>query len=242
MGNAYGLVGESLGHSFSKKYFTDYFTEHKIDACYQNYEVCPADLGHFLNTTLCPNFNVTIPHKQAALHCCSAVDEIAESVGAANCIKRRNGNWYGTNTDALALVHVIENLQLQANTRAIILGTGGASLAAQYACRQLGIAFVVVSRRQNIGTISYADLNETIMARYALVINATPLGMYPHLHTCAPISAATIKAHHILLDLVYNPDQTLLMKRFIAHGARAENGLAMLHLQAKLSWDFWQAV
>jgi shikimate dehydrogenase len=239
MRTKYGLIGASLAHSFSKKYFTQKFAALDIDAVYDNYELQAPELKEFLASTDCNFFNVTIPYKQNIFTLVHMADEIAKSVQACNCIKRVDGLWHATNTDAIALEQILSGYQLPEGTRALICGTGGASAAVQYACKQVGIPFILVSRRQALGTILYDDVSEQLLAKYQLIINTTPLGMYPNTGAAPPLPYAAVSSKHTVLDLVYNPESTLFLQKCAQQGARVENGINMLKLQAEASWQYW---
>jgi shikimate dehydrogenase len=239
MQKQFGLIGKTLGHSFSKKYFTDFFVQHNIDAQYVNFELQLDALSTFLERTNAVACNVTIPYKEKVLELVAHRDEISEDVGATNCIKKINSEWHATNTDALALIAELQSLNITSSTKALIFGTGGASKAVQYACKHLGIRFILVSRVQGIGTLTYADIDEQVLQKYNLLINTTPLGMHPNINTCVPIPYQYLSAEHIAFDLVYNPEQTLFLVKSKEHGAVVRNGLGMLIKQAELSWAWW---
>jgi shikimate dehydrogenase len=235
----YGLIGKTLGHSFSKKYFTDFFAQQNIDAQYGLFELQEGELQNFLTTTNCVALNVTIPYKENIFDLITHKDEVCLAVGVTNCIKKINDDWYATNTDALALISELESMNLPVDTKAIIFGTGGASKAVQYACKVVGIRFLLVSRTQGIGTVTYADVDEQLLLRYKLLINTTPLGMTPNINTCVPIPYQFVTATHIAFDLVYNPEETIFLRKCKEAGAVVKNGLGMLVRQAELSWAWW---
>jgi shikimate dehydrogenase len=241
MPKQYGLIGKTLGHSFSKKYFTDFFAQQNFDAQYSLFELQEDELQNFLTTTNCVACNVTIPYKENIFNLIAHKDEVSVAVGVTNCIKKINEEWYATNTDALALISELEALNLPADTKAIIFGTGGASKAVQYACKHVGIRFLLVSRTQGIGSVTYADVDEQILSRYKLLINTTPLGMAPNANTCVPIPYQFISANHFAFDLVYNPEETVFLQKCKEAGAVMKNGLGMLGKQAELSWAWWNA-
>jgi shikimate dehydrogenase len=241
MPKQYGLLGKTLGHSFSKKYFTDFFVKENIDAKYNLFEINKDELNDFLTTTNCVALNVTIPYKESIFNLVASRDEVCTAVGVTNCIKKNTNEWQATNTDALAVISELKALNLPADTKAIIFGTGGASKAVQYACKVVGIRFLLVSRVQGIGTLTYADVDEQVLARYKLLINTTPLGMAPNINTCVPIPYQFVTANHIAFDLVYNPDETIFLRKCKEAGAVVKNGLGMLVKQAELSWAWWQA-
>lgn len=244
----YGLIGFPLGHSFSQQYFNNKFQSEGINAGYRNFEL--PDVGDLMeliaeNPDL-SGLNVTIPYKEAVIPYMDAMDPVAREVGAVNVIKfTPKGNndivLTGYNTDVIGFSDSIKPLLTRDHLRALVLGSGGASKAVVYSLWQLGIEPVVVSRTPRDGVITYADLTPEVMASHTVIVNTTPLGMYPDIDRCPDIPYDLLTPAHLCYDLLYNPDETLFMKRAASHGAKTKNGLEMLMLQAFASWDIWNA-
>lgn len=243
--NTYGLIGYPLGHSFSKGYFTEYFTQECIDAQYKNFEL-PAinDLYKVLTEepTL-QGFNVTIPYKQQILPHLDDIDAAAAAIGAVNVVKvtRHAGGLHlkGYNTDVIGFGNSIRPLLRPHHTHALILGTGGASKAVDYALRQLGLTTRFVSRRKTDDTLTYDELTPELLALHTVIVNTTPLGMYPHIDECPPIDYSLIHNGFLLFDVIYNPTKTLFLQRGEEAGATICNGMEMLIGQAKAAWHIW---
>jgi shikimate dehydrogenase len=236
----FGLIGKSLGHSFSKHYFTNKFAENNIDAFYENIELpSSTQLLDFLNTTSGIGFNITIPYKESIISNIASLDNTAQRIGAVNCIKLQHGKWVGTNTDSKAFEDSIQPFLKPHHTNALVLGAGGASKAIIQALKSLNISFVTVSRSMHQGSISYIDLDATIFAKYTIIINCTPLGTFPNINSSPPIPYHLITDQHLCFDLVYQPPTTMFMQSAQSQGAAVINGYDMLIRQAEASWEFW---
>ena len=241
----YGLIGYPLGHSFSRGYFTDYFGREGIDAEYKNFELpCIEKLGDVLQTeSTLQGFNVTIPYKQQVFAYLNELSDAAQAIGAVNVVKviNQDGKLHlkGYNTDHIGFADSIHPYLKPHHTHALILGTGGASKAVDYALRQMGIETQFVSRNAREGIISYEDLTPELMARYTIIVNTTPLGMHPKVNECPPLDYSLLTTSHLLYDVVYNPEKTLFLQRGEEHGATISNGMAMLIGQAKAAWRIW---
>lgn len=243
----YGLIGYPLGHSFSKNYFNEKFHSEGIDAEYVNFEIPSIEDFPKIVTShpQLAGLNVTIPYKEKVISYLDEVDKDAASIGAVNVIKfiRNKGKLKlkGYNSDVLGFTQSIEPLLERHHQKALILGTGGASKAVNYGLHQLGLETRFVSRsRQNDSTITYADLTPQLMEEYKVIVNCTPVGMYPLADICPDIPYECLTPQHLLYDLLYNPNTTLFMKKGSEQGATVKNGLEMLLLQAFASWDFWE--
>ena len=238
----YGLIGYPLTHSFSPAYFARKFAAEHIDAAYQAFPLTQiGELPQLLAThTNLRGLNVTIPYKQAVMPLLHGVDAGAAAVGAVNCIDIRDGKMTGYNTDVIGFRQSLIPLLQHGHTHALVLGTGGASRAVVYVLQQLGIPYLLVSRRQGSGNITYADVTADVIATHTLIVNTTPLGMYPHTAALPPLPYAAIGSGHLLYDLIYNPDITSFLAAGAAQGAATKNGFEMLELQAEASWDIWQ--
>lgn len=242
----YGLIGFPLGHSFSISYFNQKFQDEGIDAIYENYEISTIDaLDEILSSN--PNLrglNVTIPYKEKVMPYLDHISPEARAIGAVNVIKViHEGNdviLKGYNSDVIGFTKSIEPmLDSKWHKKALILGTGGASKAIDFGLRNLGLETVFVSRFERQGTIQYQNITPEIIREYSVIVNCTPLGMYPKTEVCPNLPYEAMDSHTILYDLIYNPDETLFMKRGAEYGAQTKNGLEMLLLQAFASWEFW---
>ena len=241
----FGLVGYPLGHSFSKKYFNEKFADENIDAEYKNFEIEDInEVTDIINHNDICGLNVTIPHKISVIPLLSQIDPIAEAIGSVNVIKIiRTDNGIitrGYNTDAIGFTTSIKPLIQPHHRHALVLGTGGASKAVVYALQQLlGIDVQSVSRHPAPGIITYADLDSKIMESHTVVVNATPLGMYPHVETHPDIPYRLLSPQHLCFDLTYNPSVTTFMRMSSEFGAKTCNGKGMLIGQALAAWDIW---
>lgn len=241
----FGLVGYPLGHSFSKKYFNEKFADENIDAEYKNFEIEDInEVTDIINHNDIFGLNVTIPHKISVIPLLSQIDPIAEAIGSVNVIKIiRTDNGIitrGYNTDAIGFTTSIKPLIQPHHRHALVLGTGGASKAVVYALQQLlGIDVQSVSRNPAPGIITYADLDSKIMESHTVVVNATPLGMYPHVETHPDIPYSLLSPQHLCFDLTYNPSVTTFMRMSSEFGAKTCNGKGMLIGQALAAWDIW---
>lgn len=241
----YGLIGYPLGHSFSIGYFNEKFQNENIDACYCNYEIPSiANLPEVLasNPEL-KGLNVTIPYKEQVIPYLDEISPNAKAIGAVNVIRIRHKGrktiLKGYNSDVIGFTKSIEPLLETFHRRALILGTGGASKAIDVGLRSLGLETKFVSRQQHPGMFTYNDITPTVLHHYHVIVNCTPLGMYPHADSCPPLPYEALSVHHLLYDLIYNPDETLFIKKGAEHGATVKNGIEMLLLQAFASWSFW---
>ncbi|HUQ97794.1 MAG TPA: shikimate dehydrogenase [Chitinophagaceae bacterium] len=240
----YGLIGRPLKHSFSKAYFTEKFArEGIIDCLYENLELKNISLLSTFSKAhpeLC-GLNVTIPYKKEVLSFLHANNKIVEAVGACNCIKIEAGRWVGYNTDVIGFKQALQPFLKPHHTAALILGTGGSSGAVQYALQELGITFKRVSRHESQSSITYAQLDQTILKAHTIIINTTPVGMFPNTEAAPKIPYGFVTPDHLLFDLIYNPAKTLFLQRGEAQGATIANGYQMLLLQAEESWRIWNS-
>ena len=241
----YGLIGYPLGHSFSVNYFNQKFVDEGIDATYENFEIPTIDiLTEILDTN--PNLrglNVTIPYKEKVIPYLDQISPEAQAIGAVNVIRvtheGKNTILKGFNSDVIGFTQSIEPMLEKWHQKALVLGTGGASKAITYGLKSLGLETVYVSRYERPDTIQYDKITPDVVQEYNVIVNCTPLGMYPHVDECPLLPYESLTSHNILYDLIYNPDETLFMKRGREHGADVKNGLEMLLLQAFASWEFW---
>lgn len=241
----YGLIGYPLGHSFSCNYFNEKFANEQIDAEYVNFEISTID---GLKEVLASNpqlkgLNVTIPYKEKVISYLDALSPEARAIGAVNVIRiEHKGNktlLKGYNSDVIGFTQSIEPMLESMHKKALILGTGGASKAVDYGLRSLGLETQFVSRSHKPNAITYEEVTEALLSEYKVIVNCTPLGMYPHVDSCPSLPYEAMDSHTIAYDLLYNPDETLFMRKAAQHGAMVKNGLEMLLLQAFASWDFW---
>lgn len=239
--NTLGLIGFPLSHSFSKKYFSEKFEQENI-AGWQ-YELFPLETIEELPDLLAKNpsivgLNVTIPYKEAVIPYLDEVDESA-AFGAANTIKIEDGKLRGFNTDVYGFEESLKPLLKTHHTAALVLGTGGAAKAVVSVLERLGIACTYVSRRPREGQFSYKNIDKNILEKHALIVNTTPLGMYPKVEFCPDLPYKNLSDKHLLYDLVYNPNVTTFLKNGKKRGAEIKNGLEMLYLQAERAWSIW---
>ncbi len=242
--NLYGLIGYPLGHSFSKQYFTEKFLSENLNNC--QFEAFPiASINEFpallkTNKNL-KGLSVTIPYKEAVLNFVDEVSEEVKFIGATNSIKIINDKLIAYNTDIVGFKESFVKLLQPHHTKALVLGTGGASKAVQYVLAKLGIAYLVVSRNPDLneGEISYTMIDGSIMNDYSIIINASPVGTSPNESVCPQIPYSFINEKHYLFDLVYKPEKTLFLKNGEDNGAQIKNGFDMLIIQAEASWKIW---
>lgn len=237
----YGLIGKSLSHSFSANFFRVKFENEKIDADYTLIEV--EDIATIRNVVAereLSGFNVTIPYKESIIPYLDELSPEAKAVGAVNCVVVRGGKLIGNNTDIVGIEASLEWMDVDLNTRALILGTGGASKAVQYVLKKYNISFSTVSRDAERGDYTYDMLDAEVMARHTLIVNTTPVGMSPNKDEAPALPYSAIGAEHKIFDLIYNPATTLLLSRAKEQGANTMNGILMLQTQAIASWHIWQ--
>ncbi|MEM6725815.1 MAG: shikimate dehydrogenase [Bacteroidota bacterium] len=239
--NQLGLIGFPLKHSFSKGYFADKFKKEGIEGYhYENFELNNIHLFPFLIQRIqnLRGLNVTIPYKEQVIPFLDQVDE-SGAFGAVNTILIKEGKTTGYNTDVYGFRISLEKNLHESDKNALILGTGGASKAVAFVLEQLEISYQLVSRNADKGDLTYAELDAEVMANHQLIINTTPLGMFPKNKTCPDINFEYINDQHLCYDLVYNPEKTLFLRDAERRGARIQNGLEMLHLQAEKAWEIW---
>lgn len=243
----YGLLGYPLGHSFSRAFFTDKFQREGIDAEYLNFELPDiSQLPEVLDAhPQLRGLNVTIPHKQAVIPYLDALSDEARAIGAVNTIRithDADGHRLlkGFNSDIIGFTDSIRPLLKPHHTRALVLGTGGASKAICRGLEQLGLEWCYVSRSPREGLLTYSDITPARIADYTVIVNCSPVGMHPHTDESPALPYAALSPRHLLFDLVYNPETTLFMRQGRRFGATVKNGLEMLHLQALASWRFWE--
>ena len=265
----FGLLGKSLGHSFSKDYFTKKFSMLNLNHIYQNIELDNiADIIPFVKEHKnLKGFNVTVPYKEEIIPFLDEIDSVSKEVGAVNTVKVENGRLKGFNTDVIGFEELLKKTPRHQDTKslsvneALILGSGGASKAVQYVLRKENIPFRIASRGFELGVrslelgvcdnqlgvrsvelgVSYGEIISTGFSPFSIIINTTPVGMFPNVNECLELPYSSIEARHVFIDLIYNPEETLFLKKARLKGASTFNGMTMLYEQAEESWRIWNS-
>ena len=246
-GHLFGLIGKPLAHSTSKARFNTLFQREHINAYYENFELESIEqvkelVDNYPN--LC-GFNVTIPYKQDIIPYLNRLDHTAQAIGAVNTVKVLHRDsateLVGYNTDWIGFNKSFGSL-LEGHSKALILGTGGVSKAVKYALDTLGIENRFVSRNSNFEVLGYYELSPSVMDDYDVIVNCTPMGMWPNTDQCPDIPYGFLSEKHLLLDVIANPDETLFMKKGRDHGATAKGGKDMLEQQAVAAWEIWNRI
>lgn len=238
----YGLIGYPLGHSFSANFFNKKFTEENIP---EKYNLFPLESIDLLPELLkkypeLKGLNVTIPYKQSVMRYLNSLSQEADEIGAVNVIKIfKDGSLKGYNSDAIGFKNTIKPLLKPYMKKALVLGTGGASKAVVYVLKNLGLTVLSVSRNAKDNVISYSDITPDIIQTHHVIVNTTPLGMWPDIEKAPDIPYQLLSPLHLCYDLVYNPEITSFMQKSHENGATVKNGLDMLHGQALAAWDIW---
>lgn len=240
----FGLIGYPLGHSFSKKYFEEKFANENLQDCV--FDLFPIkEVGGYKNLIEghqnLVGLAVTIPYKETVMPFLDNVSDVAKEIGAVNCITCKKEKTTGYNTDVIGFEKSLLPLLQTQYTKALILGTGGASKAVQYVLKNLGISFLLVSRTRTDNSISYEDISEERMQSHLLIINTTPLGMQPNEDTFPNIPYEYLTSQHLLYDLIYKPEKTVFLQKGEEQGCVIKNGFEMLVLQAEENWKIWTA-
>lgn len=243
----YGLIGYPLGHSFSMGYFNEKFKNEAINAVYENFEI--PDIQD-ITTVIGSNpdlagFNVTIPYKEKVMDYLDYIAPEAAEIGAVNVVKvTHNGEravLKGFNSDVVGFVNSIKPLLRPLHKKALVLGTGGASKAVEYGLRKLGLETIKVSRTEKDNTIIYGQVTPELLSEYKVIVNCTPCGMAPHFDECPNLPYDSIDDSFLLYDLIYNPEETLFLRKGKEKDATVKNGLEMLLLQAEEGWNIWNS-
>lgn len=238
----YGLIGKNIGYSFSKKYFTERFAQTGANDCiYENFDLAHiADFKTILTEhhNLC-GLNVTIPYKETIIPYLDELSKKAQKIGAVNVIRFKNGKLKGYNSDAYGFKKSLKPLLESHHKKALILGTGGAAKAIAFALQELEIPYAFASRTTDSNTIAYQHINATTFDNFQIFINCTPLGTFPNTDACPDIPYEYFTRQHLAYDLIYNPEETLFLKKAKKYGAKTHNGLKMLELQAEKAWRIW---
>jgi shikimate dehydrogenase len=238
----FGLIGKSLKHSFSQSYFTEKFkAEGLAQHSYQNFEL--GSIGELValkhNHPKLKGLNVTFPYKEVVLPFLKSLSADAQAIGAVNTIALKNGELHGYNTDWQGFMKSVDPLLSIHHQRCLVLGSGGAAKAVGYALEQLGMTYLLVSRSpKGSNEVGYLEAS-TLLADHRVLINTTPLGTFPEVNSRPPIELGNLSKEHLVYDLIYNPEKSLLLKEAEIKGAQIANGLKMLELQAELSWRIW---
>lgn len=243
----FGLIGKSVSHSFSKEYFQNKFVELNLNEfSYQNFDLPNLDsLKLIIKENKLDGLNITKPFKEQVISLLDKLDDTAKDIGAVNCVKV---NWknndpilVGYNTDYYGFAQSIKPFLEPIHQQALILGTGGSSKAIAFALKNIGIDFYFVTSQEKKGTnyFRYDELNNHVLNSFKLIVNCTPVGMFPKVDNCVDIPYEFLSSDHLLFDLIYNPDETLFLKKGREHGAVTINGLSMLKLQADKAWKIW---
>ena len=241
----FGLIGYPLGHSFSKKYFTEKFLKEHLDDClYENYPLTDIEqIVDLISDRNLAGLNITIPYKTAVFKYVSRIDPEADAVGAVNVIKiKRTGvktELTGFNSDITGIKDTIMPFMGTEITGALVLGTGGSSKAVCHVLKKLNVRYTLISRDRKPGCLTYSDISPALISNTPLIINTTPLGMFPDISTRPEIRYDLLTNRHILFDLVYNPEITAFLKTGKERGCTVISGLKMLHSQAERSWEIW---
>lgn len=239
----FGLIGKNIEYSFSRLYFTKKFRAENIDSSsYKNFDINNiVEIKTILKTPNLRGLNVTIPYKESVIPYLDNLSEEAKIIGAVNTICfLENGTTKGYNTDVFGFkTALLQNWKDHDVSKALILGTGGVSKAIQFVLKKMKIKPLLVSRKPSEGEISYSQVNQEIINTHQLIINASPIGVYPNFDKAPNIPYKFISSKHYLFDLIYNPKQTLFLKEGEKKGATTQNGLLMLEQQAEKSWEIW---
>lgn len=237
----YGLLGKSLKHSFSPAFFKNYFEEAGIEASYevielQNLENARQELADF------DGFNVTIPYKEAIIPFLDEIDSEASAIGAVNVVCKKDNRWVGFNSDAFGFQQSIKPFLTNQHERALILGTGGGSKAVAHVLKQIGVDCIFISRHPSgSDQFGFNEINEHMIRACKLIVNTTPIGMFPHAEEQIDLPYEFLTEDHLLVDLIYNPEVTRFLEAGKKHHAAILNGSSMLKEQAIRSYQLWTA-
>ena len=239
----YGLVGKTLDHSFSKSYFENKFiTEHIQNASYSNFPLeSIEEFKSLIKKKTFSGLNITIPYKTSIIPFLDELSEESKSIGAVNTIHFKNDKLIGYNTDYIGFLNAIKPFLKNTIEQALILGTGGASKAVVFALKKIGIQCLCVSRLPNEQQLNYDQLDDLVLKHHLLIVNTTPLGTSPNINECPNIPYQYITEKHLLVDLVYNPEETLFLKNGRENLANILNGKSVLIHQAEEAWKIWNS-
>jgi shikimate dehydrogenase len=238
----FGLLGSKLGHSFSAKFFTGFFEKNGIDAIYSNYEL--GSIEHIIEVfeQEISGLNVTVPYKEAVIPYLDELSPEASAIGAVNVIKFQGGKKIGFNSDAYGFHQSIKPFLLNVHERALVLGSGGASKAVKYVFQEIGLDVIQISRTPSAEKeFGYEEINEHMLRACKVVVNCTPIGMYPDVKECLTFPFEFLSKEHLVVDLIYNPEKTVFLEKAEQHGATILNGASMLKEQALRAWEIWNS-
>lgn len=234
----FGLIGHNVPYSFSKKYFDQKFQKLLLNNC--SYEVFDMEtLDGFQKVLQDPKIkglNVTIPYKEKIMPLLDEISEEAQAVGAINCILVQNGKTKGFNTDAFGFERTLQLHQKEHHNKALVVGNGGAAKAVQYVLQKHNIPYITVSRSTEI---NYGNITPEQVTEHPLIIQCTPVGTFPNVEDCVPLPFEGITPDHLVIDLVYNPEYSVFIRKASERGAKTVNGLYMLEQQAEKAWEIW---
>jgi shikimate dehydrogenase len=239
----FGLVGKTLGHSFSKSYFEEKFRNEGLDSSFENFELASIEeIQDVFSISDLKGFSVTIPYKEQIIPFLDSLSEEAKAIGAVNCVSLKNGWKTGYNTDAFGFHQMIKPFLTNEHERALILGTGGASKAVAYVLKNIGLDVLWISRNpEKVKEFSYEAINEHMLRACKIVVNCTPVGTFPHVDDCVAFPFEYLTDKHLIIDLIYNPEETRFLKESKKQGATTLNGLSMLKEQANKAWEIWNS-
>ena len=239
----YGLIGKNIDYSFSKNFFSKKFKNENINYKYLNFDIQNiSEFKSVISDKKISGLNVTIPYKEDVIKYIDEISSDAKSIGAVNTIKISNNKLTGHNTDHIGFTKSIEKIDEFKNIEsALILGSGGASKAIQFALDNMNIKYTIVSRSNSLKYINYNQVSEKIIKNHKLIINCTPLGTFPDIEKCPEIDYRFLSPFNILYDLVYNPEQSSFLNKGVKAGCKIKNGLEMLEIQAIESWKIWNS-
>ncbi len=240
----FGLLGKNISYSFSKSYFSEKFEREGLSHSYENFDIPFIELFPKIisETPNLKGLSITIPYKETVIEFLDELDEDAEKIGAVNTIKiLKNNKLKGYNTDHFGFQKSLESFLPLKKQTALILGTGGASKAVAFALSNLGFDFKFVSREKSSYTLTYSNLDKSLIEEYLLIVNCTPLGTFPNIEDCPPIPYQFLTENHLLYDLIYNPAETAFLKHGKSQQTQIVNGLEMLEIQAEKAWQIWNS-
>lgn len=242
----YALIGSNLKNTFSADFFNKRFLDEGVDAVYVNKQLAQIEeVKQIMTDELCMGFNVTMPFKTNIIPYLDELDDSALQCGAVNTVARINNSWKGFNTDIYGFEKSILPLLKPWHQKALILGNGGVTKAAVAVMRKLGIKYTIVSRNvfeETKEILLYQEIDLAVIRSHQLIIQCTPLGMYPSIHDSPDIPFQFITAKHLCFDMIYTPEKTAFLRLSEQQGATIKNGIQMLHLQAERAWEIWKAI
>ncbi|TSJ41971.1 shikimate dehydrogenase family protein [Fluviicola chungangensis] len=240
----FGLVGKSLGHSFSKQYFEEKFQKEGLNHTFENFELSEIEeVNLVFSIPDLKGLSVTIPYKEQIIPFLDSLSEEAKAIGAVNCVQiSGEGEKTGYNTDAFGFHQMIKPFLTNEHERALILGTGGASKAVAYVLKRIGLDVLWVSRNpKEEKEFAYTDINEHMLRACKIIVNCTPVGTFPNVNDCVPFPFEYLTEKHLCVDLIYNPEETRFLKESRLHNATILNGFSMLKEQANKAWEIWNS-